>query len=121
MTKSEIFYKILDKVCYECQVHAEDILTGVKDQTIVDARTLLIQYARRVGLSSSEIAAIVVCHTSGRPIIFEPSPEVRKKAKVVDKIFRAYGDRCMQSKAFCIQSREINEFMDDEFMTNFVR
>lgn len=117
MKKSEIFDVILAKICDECEVKAEDIISGCKDQTVVDARTLLVQYVRRTGISNSEIARIVL----NKRGIEEPCPDsVRRKAKVVDNIFRSYSDRCLQSRAFCLMSRGICQFYDSTFMTHTV-
>lgn len=113
MKKSEIFDVVLAMVCEECEVSATDVVDGVKDQTVVDARLLLVQYTRRIGLSNNEIARIVLARR-GADITAE---EVRKKAKGIDKMFKNYSDRCLQCKAFVLMSREINKLCGEVFRT----
>lgn len=113
MKKSEIFDVVLAMVCEECEVSATDVVEGVKDQTVVDARLLLVQYTRRIGLSNNEIARIVL-QRRGEEINQEA---VRRKAKCVDKMFKNYSDRCLQCRAFVLMSREINRLCTEVFRT----
>ncbi len=60
MKKSEIFNILLDKVAEICEVKRDSIINGIKLQAVVDARMLLVQYLRRIGLSSDDIALVVM-------------------------------------------------------------
>lgn len=107
MKKSELFDGILAKVCEVCEVDANAVLKGSKAQYVVDARCLAIQYMRRAGLSNDEIALIVLRKNH------ETEPDnntVKKKAKAIDSLFKSYTERCLQSKVFCILSKDINEW-----------
>lgn len=107
MKKSELFDGILAKVCEVCEVDYDAVIGGSKAQYIVDARCLAIQYLRRAGLSSDEIALIILRKTSG----VEPdATAIKKKAKAMDNLFKSYTERCLQSKVFCLLSKHINEW-----------
>lgn len=65
MKKSEIFDRLLDKVCEVCEVRLGNIINGSKLQAVVDARMLAVQYLRRIGLTNDDIALIVMRKAKG--------------------------------------------------------
>lgn len=111
MKKSEIFWAIIRKVVEVCEVREVDILNGMKAQAVVDARSLVVQYCRRVGLANEDIAYYVL-QWQGADISYGA---IRRKGKMVDNLFRGYGDRCIQSRAFCLMSKEIAQWCSTEF------
>lgn len=115
MKPSEMFSILADKVCEVCEVRKEDIINGSKNQSVVNARVLLVQYLRRVGLSSDEIAKIVLVQKSTQEGYYPTDEEIRKKAKGVDKMFSCYSQHCLESYAFCLMSKEIKEFCHDAY------
>lgn len=110
MKKSEIFNILLDKVCEVCEVTRSNVIRGSKIQAVVDARILAIQFLRRAGLTNDDIALIVFREQAGDPAYSPDLSVLKKKAKGIDKSFRAYLDRCLQSYAFCLMSVEIKTF-----------
>lgn len=115
MKKSEMFDVILRKVCEECEVREESIINGTKMQSVVDARMLVVQYARRIGLSNDEIALIVLRKLAGTNDYFPEPSEIKSKSKGVDQLFKGYSDRCLQSRAFVLQSIDINTYVQGTF------
>lgn len=110
MKKSEIFDAILDKVCEVCDIEKELVLDGSRFQTVVEARCLAVQYMRRAGLSNDEIALIVL-KWEMKDSRYKPSvPDLKKKAKAIDTMFKSYSDRCIQSYAFRLMSKEISDW-----------
>lgn len=116
MKKSEMFSVLIDKVCEVCEVQREDIINGCKIQSVVDARVLLVQYLRRTGLSSDEIAEIVLRNRGQSPTV----QEVKKKAKGIDKLYYSYLDRVEQSFAFGLMAVEIKRFCRDYYGEQYV-
>ena len=115
MKKSEIFDTLLSEVCDVCEVPEELVINGSRIQSVVDARILMVQYARRIGLSNDEIALIVMRKSSGNPMLCPSESEIKTKAKGIDKIFRSYSDRCLQSYAFCLMSADIKKVCRDKY------
>lgn len=117
MKKSEIFNLLLDKVADVCEVKRESIISGIKLQAVVDARILLVQYLRRIGLSSDDIA-LVSLKLQGK----EPNDikEIKQKAKTVDRLFNAYSSRCLQSYSFCLMSQDISKWCRGEYQTIYI-
>lgn len=115
MNKSEIFDAVVDKVCELCEVNKDDVMGGVKERDVVDARLLAVQYLRRIGFSNDEVALLALKRCTGDATLRTVDKAVKTKAKSVDKMFRAYSDRCLQSKMFCIISTELAKFLRDEF------
>lgn len=120
MKKSEIFYTLLDKVSEVCEVRSEMILKGSRLQAVVDARILVVQYLRRIGLSSDDIALIVLRHNQGDDKFCPPIPELKKKAKSIDKMFNSYSARCLDSYAFCLMSADIKIFCRDKYQEHYL-
>lgn len=116
MKKSEMFDLLAEKVCEVCQVKLDNILNGCKLQSVVDARMLLVQYARRAGLSSDDIALIVLRKLQ-KDDTYCPSLEVIKnKAKGIDRMFNLYATRCLQSCMFGLMSVEIRNYFRDTYV-----
>lgn len=105
-----MFDILMNKVCETCEVHSDLLINGSKLQAIVDARLLLVQYLRRVGLSSDDIALIVLRKRADDIGLMPPLSDIKMKAKNIDRLFSMYSDRCMQSYAFCLMSTEIRDF-----------
>lgn len=112
-----MFDILLDKVSEVCEVRKDCIVQGNKMQSVVDARMLAIQYLRRIGLSSDDIALIVLRLNCGDSEFCPPQPDLKRKAKSIDRAFNMYSSRCMESCAFCLMSTEIAEFCRDTFNT----
>ena len=113
MKKTEIFDLILSVVSDECEVRTEIILDGNEHRpAVVDARMLLVQYLRRVGLENEDIALIIF---RKRGVEFPESRELKSRAKSISRMFRSYNDRCMQSKTFCSMSADIAKFVKENF------
>ena len=115
MKKSEIFDRIIAKVAEVCEVREEMIINDRKLQAVVDARILTVQYLRRIGLSSDDIALIVLRRRVGDPSACPPLEEIKRKAKAIDKIFNSYSMRCLESYAFGLMSVEIRDFCRQEY------
>lgn len=111
MKKSEIFDVLLSKVAEKCEVDEEDIVRGCKLQSVVDARVLLVQYLRRIGLSNDDIAAIFLRRNGADTTTLS----VKKKAKSIDKMFASYSQRCLDSYAFCLISEDIRDYCRDTY------
>lgn len=120
MKKSEIFNTLIDKVCEVCEVRRDFVVEGRKLQAVVDARILAVQYLRRIGLSSDDIALIVLRESARDLSLCPPLGELKKKAKHIDKLFNAYSARCLNSYAFCLMSREICEFCRDRYEEHYL-
>lgn len=116
MKKSEMFDIILDEVSEVCEVSKESIIKGVKIQAVVDARMLCVQYLKRIGLSSDDIALITLRRQGKDPTL----EEIRSKAKSVDKQFDTYSQRCVESYSFCLMSRDISLFCREQYNILFV-
>lgn len=115
MKKSEIFDELVEKICEICEVRKEVLLSGRKLQSVVDARILCVQYLRRIGFSSDDIAIIFirkqVCDMGYCP----PIRELKSKAKNIDRLFALYSDRCLQSYLFCLISVEIRDYCREKY------
>lgn len=110
MRKSEIFHTLLDEVSKVCEVRKDCIIQGSKLQAVVDARTLAVQYLRRIGLSSDDIALLVLREKAGDPELCPSLPDLKKKANGINKTFNSYSSRCLESYAFCLMSQDIKDF-----------
>ena len=115
MRPSEIFNTLLDKVSEVCEIKRESILNGSRIQAVVDARVLLVQYLRRIGLNDDDIALQFMRAKAGDNKLCPPIDEVKKKAKSIAKTFSLYSERCLQSYAFCLESIEIKAFCRDTY------
>lgn len=120
MNKFEIFDTLVDEVCKECFVKKEDILFDAKDKDTVEARILVVQYLRRIGFSNREIAAIVLKKQSGDDMYTPDKEEIRKKTKSVDKMVKAYSDKCFNNASFCFMSEDIAKFCSRTFDTMYL-
>lgn len=121
MKPSEIFNILADKVSEVCEVRKEEIINGSKVQSVVNARVLLVQYLRRVGLSNDDIARIVLTILNKDKDGYYPSDDdVKRKAKGVDKMFSCYSQHCLESYAFCLMSKEIKEFCHETYKDLYI-
>lgn len=120
MKKSEIFDTLLDKVCEVCEVRKDCVINGSKLQAVVDARILAVQYLRRIGLSSDDIALVVMREAAADMLLCPPLGELKKKAKSIDKLFNTYSSRCLSSYAFCLMSKEISEFCRSKYEEHYL-
>lgn len=111
MVKSDIFWEIASKVADVCQVNVDDMMYDSREQKVVDARMLTVQYAVRVGFSYSEIAEIVMQYTKA-PITTD---DLRKKARMVSNVYRSYMGRCQQNSLFCILSKEVKVWVKETY------
>lgn len=107
-----MFDAIIAKVSEVCEVDADDIIEGCKLQSVVDARVLAVQYMRRAGLSSDDIAFIVLRKLGKENITVD---DIKSKAKGVDKMFSSYSDRCLQSYAFCLMSTDVKLYCHEAY------
>lgn len=80
MKKSEMYNLVVDKVCEICEVRRDTVINGRKMQAVVDARILIVQYLKRIGLSSDDIALMVLRELAGDPSLCPPLSELKKKA-----------------------------------------
>ena len=115
MKKSEIFDIVIAKVSEVCEVSADSIVNNSKTQSVVEARVLLVQYLRRIGLSNDNIAEILMRKRAGDPTLDISYDELKKKAKAIDCIFNSYSSRCLQSYSFCLMSQELAAFCRDKY------
>lgn len=121
MKPSEIFDILANKVSEVCEVRKEDIINCSKVQSVVNARVLLVQYLRRVGLSNDDIAKIVLVMINKDKVDYYPSDEeIKRKAKGVDKMFSSYSQHCLESYAFCLMSKEIKEFCHNTYKELYI-
>lgn len=118
MKKSEIFDIVLAEVAAVCEVSADDIINIVRRQDVVDARVLVVQYLRRIGLSFDDIAVIVLrrqlvgtCFEGSEPT----ERQIKSKARGVQKMFCSYTQRCLESRAFRLMSIEVRDFLLERF------
>lgn len=108
MKKSELYQKIVEKVCEVCEINYDHLIRGCRLQAVVDARILSVQYLRRAGLSNDDIALITLKAIGNDEHIH--LEQIKKKARGIDKEFRSYSDRCLQSLSFRMMSVEIRNF-----------
>lgn len=111
MVKSDIFWEIAHKVADVCQINIDDMMSDLKEQKLVEARILTVQYAIRVGFTPAQIAEIVLAY-QGVPSSTE---ELRKKARMVSNVNRAYVSKCQQSNLFCILSKEVKAWVKENY------
>lgn len=110
-----MFNTILAQVCELCEVDEETLMSGCKQQSYVDARMLCVQYVRRLGMTSDEIATIVIRKLKG-DMTYKPTPEeIRSKSRGIEKMFNTYPTRCLQSRAFVLMSTAMKKFCDERF------
>lgn len=120
MKKSEMFNTILNQVCELCEVDAQGVITGCKQQSYVDARMLCVQYLRRLGLTSDEIAIIVIRLLMGDMNYKPTNEEIRSKSRGVEKMFNSYSTRCLQSRAFVLMSTDLKKFCNEHFWSDYI-
>lgn len=111
MVKSDIFFQIAGKVSEICQVEVDSIMRDAREQNVVDARILIVQYAVRVGFSAAEIAEIVLDYTEKE----YSKEELNKKSRAVSNIYRSYMGRCQQNALFCILSKEVKIWVKETY------
>lgn len=115
MRKSEIFNTVVAKICEVCEVRRDSLINHKKIQTAVDARILAVQYLRRLGLSTDEIALYVIREAKGDCEYFPEEQELKNRSRAINKMFNGYSARCLESYSFCQMSKEILEFCLDRF------
>lgn len=120
MRKSDMFDAVLTKVCEVCEVLPEEVLNCCKRPNVVDARVLTVQYTKRLGLTSKEIAAIVLKKLNFDTNYHPPLEDIDRKARGVDKMFGSYTNRCFNSKAFRLMSMEIKEFVNQQYYDEYI-
>lgn len=120
MKKSEMYNLVMDKVCEICEVRRDTVINGRKMQAVVDARILIVQYLKRIGLSSDDIALMVLRELAGDPSLCPPLSELKKKAKAVDKMFNFYSSRCLESYSFCLMSVDIKGWCRDRYKEYYI-
>lgn len=111
MKKSDIFNALIAKVCEVCEVREDLLLGPTKLQSVVDSRILAVQYLRRIGLSNDEIAYQVEQYRKAEPTI----ADIKKRAKTVQRLFDSYSQRCLESYAFCLMSKDIKDFCHETY------
>lgn len=111
MKKSELFDAVLGKVCEVCEVKEETLLSGCKNQDIVDARMLLVQYLRKLGLSNDEIAKIYLRRSVG-DVEAPTMSAIKSKSKGIDRLYNSYVERCRESMIFGLMSSDIRIYCD---------
>lgn len=114
-----MFDVLLAKVCEVCDVRSSDVMNYCKIQSVVDARMLLVQYLRRIGLSNEDIALVFIRSMKGQGY-YPDAEEWKRKSKGIDKMFNGYSARCLQSYAFCILSKELKEFCHEKYKDMYV-
>ncbi|MCQ2147321.1 MAG: hypothetical protein MJZ16_07380 [Bacteroidales bacterium] len=120
MKKSEMFSIVLGKVAEVCEVREESIINGSKMQAVVDARILAVQYLRRIGLTNDDIALIIYRISSGDMNACPTMSDLKKKARNIDRLFCSYSQRCLESYAFCLMSKEIKEFCHEKYSEHYL-
>lgn len=111
MKKSEIFDAIQTKVVEICEIDFDEFTGGIKGHDVVDARILCVQYLWRVGLSNEEIALFVLTRNRGMAGLTTSSPEVKSKAKHINKLLNSYNQRCKDAFTFRRLSTRLSEFV----------
>lgn len=112
MKKSDIFNLLIQKVCEICEVAEEQMFSSTKLQTVVDARILAVQYLRRTGLSNDEIAYQVEVNRGNDPSSVDL---IKRRAKSMQRLFDSYSQRCLESYAFCLMSKDIKDFCHERY------
>lgn len=112
MKKSELFDAVLGKVCDVCEVEEDALLSGCKNQDIVDARMLLVQYLRKLGLSNDEIAKIYLLRSIGDNDI-PTMTAIKSKSKGIDRLYNSYVERCRESMIFGLMSSDVRIYCDE--------
>lgn len=115
MKPSVIFNMLADKVSEVCEIPKDKILSASKSQPLVDARVLLVQYLRRVGFSSDDVARLFITCNPQWEGGYPDDSTIKQKAKGIDKMFCSYSTRCLQSYAFCLMSLEIKKFCRETY------
>lgn len=120
MKKSEIFDTIQRKVVEICEVNFQEFTSGVKGHDVVDARILCVQFLWRVGFSNEEIALFVLSSNRGMTGLTTSSPEVKSKAKHINKLLNSYNQRCKDAFTFRRLASKLNEFVVEFMRANDV-
>lgn len=115
MKKSEIFDAIQVNVAKICEVDFDEFTSGVQSHDVVDARIICVQFLWRVGFSNEEIALFVLTHNRGMTGLTTSSPEVKSKAKHINKLLNSYNQRCKDAFTFRNQAGDTSKFLA-EFM-----
>lgn len=115
MKKSEMFDIFVDKVCEVCEVRKEALIKGSKIQAVVDARILAVQYLRRIGLTSDDLALILARKQAGDMGHCPPLRKIKSKAKNIDRLFSMYFSRLNESYAFNLMSIELRDFCHESY------
>lgn len=115
MKKSEIFDAIQRKVVEICEIDFDEFTGGVKGHDVVDARIICVQYLWRVGFSNEEIALFVLSRNRGITGLTTSSPEVKSKAKHINKLLNSYNQRCKDAFTFRKLATKMSQFVI-EFM-----
>lgn len=115
MKKSEIFDAIQREVVEICEIDFDEFTSGVKGHDVVDARIICVQFLWRVGFSNEEIALFVLSRNRGMTGLTTSSPEVKSKAKHINKLLNSYNQRCKDAFTFRKLATKMNKFVI-EFM-----
>ena len=111
MKKSEVFDAIQRKVVEICEIDFNEFTSGVKGHDVVDARIITVQYLWRVGFSNEGIALFVLTRNRGMTGLTTSSPEVKSKAKHINKLLNSYNQRCKDAFTFRRLSTQMSEFV----------
>lgn len=115
-----MFNALVDKVCEVCEIRKDLLINGSKLQSVVDGRILLVQYLRRIGLSSDDIALLTLREAAGDYELCPSIQDLKKKSRVISRIFNSYSERCLQSYSFSLMSVEISKFCQSEYEEQFL-
>ena len=83
--KAQIFQEVLSAIVEETEIEKEQILSGVKSEEIVDARSLLIKVMNEKGLYPTQISQITgICARSVDRFLqdFKTRVESRKMMRI---------------------------------------
>lgn len=121
MKKSEYFNIILDAVCEECEISRATVIKGTRLQSVVDARILAIQAMRRVGMTNEDIALCVHRERIGDKDAILEVPELKSRARGLQKSFVAYTERCdsAQGQVFISHAIVVMWFIHKAFGVTF--
>lgn len=111
MVESDIFWDICNKAAETFKVSVDGIMTDMRDKDCTDARCVVVQYARRAGYSSKDIARYVLDYCGKE----YDKDTLNKKARTVNNIYCSYMTRCEHDDLFCLLSVDVKKWLKETY------
>lgn len=112
MKKSEIFERVVDIVADECEVNRDLVIHDRRIHAVVEARCMCVYILKKAGLTSDDIALIVLrLKKDGKinPGYCPPMEEIKAKAKAIDDMNMSFYDRYDSSRYFRLAYADVKK------------